>query len=290
MKKHILLFATIIGIFYSCKEKYETIPIPQEPKAVLLNNGSEINGFVTGYRFAASDTVEVDILGGQSNAGGYGLITDLPAYLKDTLKGCWIYYPSSHKIEELMYNRNTCAPTGKHGLELSYTYNMKLLNGKERVLVKYGPYGTYLKDSSGIQDWNVNSYHEYYFTLTTNYVKKAATILTGEGKVIKYKNFIWYQGPEDMLEYKASSLYYSNLIDLCNKVKLDYPGINIVIVREHNNGRTYSSVIRAADSTLCATYGYDLVSTDMYHPTWLHLNSADQVNLGNDLANLLYNR
>jgi hypothetical protein len=281
MKKHLLFAITILGltsiISIACIKK-ELTPSPDVATFSSVSS-----------RFGASDTVEVDILAGQSNLGGYGLLAQLPAYLKDTLKGCWIYYPVSHNIEELIYNRNCVSFSGKHGVELSYSYRMKQLNGKERVLVKYGPGGTYLKDSTGIKDWNVNSTKEYYNTLKS-YVTQAKNDLTAEGKIIKYKNFIWYQGEADAAEYAGSSLYSANLTALVNKVKSDFGSdINIVIVRTHNVF-PYSNVVRSADSTLCANNGWYMVDTDMYNPSIVHLTSSDLVNLGNDLANLLYNK
>ncbi len=164
-------------------------------------------------------TVEVYLLGGQSNMSGIGEISSLPPSLRTAQDDVWIWSSWDPTWTGLV-------PVSEYG---SAYFGPEVLFGREVgdahalpvALIKHSVGGTdlarYWHPGQTADDANMGQ--GYAVWLST--VQAALASLEAQGEVVRIRGMIWMQGESDALVLDDASAYQDNLTHLVERVRQD---------------------------------------------------------------------
>lgn len=245
--------------------------------------------------------LEVDILAGQSNAAGRGLISSLSVSLRNPLSSeVAIYTDTNNKFELCQAGINNDADDtdvispGFHGPEISYLKSFADVS-RYRGLIKVTKGGTWLANKATANlTWSPSNNNPGNL-----YDNLVATILAAKAThSLIIKSLIWYQGEYDGLTTNQNDAinYQTNLTNFISSLRTDIgePNLKVVLVKVHSNITEggddfhYTPEVRTADNNVAAADPTRVftVDSDPYNPTLVHVASAGLLSLGVDIYNI----
>ncbi len=228
---------------------------------------------------AAKESVQVFLLGGQSNMVGSGKPSELSG----------VYAKPQEDVRFWQGNSwGNLAPGAKNfGPEIAFGRAMKdAYPDKEIYLVKYAANGTALYN-----DWSPTGGPQYKKFMQT--AQAAIAKLEKEGVNYEIAGMLWMQGESDAREGKAES-YEENLRHFIMHMREQFnaPRMRFVIarVRGHYGGNTgQAKIVREAQEAIAkTTEGVEWFDTDDYPMANAgHYNGEGLIMMGKDFAKAL---
>jgi hypothetical protein len=260
--------------------------------------------------FENNGGIPVFLWSGQSNTQN-ALISELivlePSLTGFTNPNIRVYNPVSNLVEQMVvgvnnnyeYQPNTFTfgqNTLLFGGQITFGLEMIKKYGKV-VFINFRGSGTFLKSLAGVnKDWNAGTtgsnslvgYLETYITSTLSLLRA-----NGENPVIK--GMIWNQGENDAGTSETEANYLANEIALFARIRnfVGNPRLPIINVRIPNRAVGTTTQIQTAKFKHCQRNQYNrLVNTstsDFVLYDGVHLDSASQLALGNNIASTFNN-
>lgn len=185
----------------------------------------------------AQKTVDVYLLGGQSNATGQGYMANLDESLKIS-KQVWIYHSGTSHLEGLnkAYTWSELAQASesvdRFGPELGLGAQLKMQNPDHQIaIIKHAHSGTNL-----YQDWNPGKeisdtanygiqFKEFVYT-----VNKGLDELKTKGYKVVLKAMFWQQGEGDAERLENAIHYEQNLTHFINRIRTQFKSPDLPFV------------------------------------------------------------
>lgn len=224
--------------------------------------------------------MDLYLLGGQSNAVGAESTPSVPDSLRNPIPNSLIFNYTNDSIEQLQYGVNNFgfpSSTAKHGIELAFMYKRYQLTGDTSYMIKYAQSGTYIYKMNGLKDWNVGSYHEWYWTFRQT-VNAGLGWLDQSGHYPNKITLIWMQGEQDSDSLVHANAYYQNTLNLFLRLKHDIPALanmQVIIVKTRNinaSNSNYDTNVAAAQQQLADDY-----------PSWIQAVSVADIDTSNNI-------
>jgi len=230
---------------------------------------------------AHAETVQLYLLGGQSNMVGYGLNSELPPELQGEQTD--VRFSTGGRWLNL---RPGFGNTGAHfGPELTFGRHMADALPTENVaLIKYAVGGTDLANDWRPPDANGEGAGPLYVTFM-NRVGTAVNLL-GPGTDWEFAGMIWMQGERDSRDPDKAQAYEQNLTDFIASIRDDVavPDLPFVIGRISNTPTLpYGEIIRQAQFDVSQSVSNTaMINTDDLPRLWddLHYATPGVLTLG----------
>jgi len=239
------------------------------------------------YNLITSDSWDVYIIGGQSNASGYEDIVNLQSDYQGDYNNTYMW--TGTKIEKLNAsddNNNqypASARLDKFGWDMAMSKTLNS-NGRKVILIKYAINSTGLEEHWGSGD-----------SLLTDslikYINLCKTYMQNNGYTYAIRGMLWFQGEKDMQQLSGSTNYQANLGTLITKLRANTTSnLKFYIIQPYGSlAYTYRTEVRTAMVNYVATdtYSYLFDVDDIY--TTLHMNATQYEQCGIRVANKLIN-
>jgi len=253
---------------------------------------------------AAGINVDVFLLGGQSNAGGRGVISELPDTSVLYNPGIMLYHSASINSGQPAYQWTTLRPApnaaGYFGPEIGFGNRMaELYPDRQIAIIKHAVGGTSLG-----ADWNpgVNSSDISHFgpqyTIFVETVNSGINTLIAQGYTPVIRGMLWQQGERDARYSAQGPVYDRNLSHFIKRVRAQFnapsmPFLFGQVLPVALAGYDYRDQVRQGQLNvdqdsghIFATDGARLVLTDdlPMNSDNLHISAAGQIELGTRFA------
>lgn len=240
---------------------------------------------------SSTESVDLIIIAGQSNAVGYAPIGDVPAYLSGDMPA-YVYNGTGYEVLNATVDNNNQYgdPVSKWGLEMQLGYQYGLLNSDSLYIMKYAIGNTYLAIQAG-DDWNTASSGEYYDNLK-DHIDSAKIFITRDlGKDVNVVGFVWYQGENDMTNETYANTYYTNLTNFIEGIRTHIGIENLPIIEVRPDPTSAGAlaykegVHESIDSVVNEQPNVRVISPN--HLLWgyeagdVHISGLSQIRLGN---------
>jgi hypothetical protein len=244
--------------------------------------------------------VDVFLLGGQSNAGGVGVISDLPdsSVLYNT--EIMLYHSASMNSGQPARQWTTLRPAsnsaGNFGPEIGFGNRMaELYPGRQIAIIKHAVGGTDLG-----ADWNPGTYSSDIDRFGPQFLTFVETVDSGidsliaQGYTPVIKGMLWQQGERDARNSSYGPAYGQNLSNFICRVRAQFkaPSMPFVygqVLPVALSGYAYRDQVRQGQfrvdedsGHVFATDGARLVMTDdlPMNSDNLHISATGQLELG----------
>lgn len=296
-----------------------TYPNVRSVNLVILNRISG-NGFVAlreiGFERASTqpqtpapkpNKVLIYLVGGQSNADGYGISSQLPAELRTSQPDIDFYHGNGGGFSTLQANQwlrlqpgsgSMKGNIGGFGPELSFGIGIHQALGASTAriaLVKHTRGGSSLHT-----DWlpggnasTTGDGHDYLaFQTTVNSALASLTTLY-PGASVQLDGMVWHQGEADAGSPSTAKAYKTNLTRFIADIRATYgKNLKFGIVQLSNNqtllNQTHLTTIKAAQAAVATSHPCNyLVTTDdlpMGGSSNIHLGTPGNLTIGSRLA------
>ena len=256
---------------------------------------------------AAATSVDVFLLGGQSNAAGRGAISELPDPSILYNKGIMLYHSASMNSGQPARQWTTLRPAsnsaGNFGPEIGFGNRMaELYPGRHIAIIKHAVGATDLG-----ADWNpgansrdVDHFGPQFATFVET-VESGIASLIAQGYTPVIKGMLWQQGERDARNSSYGPVYDRNLSNFIKRVRAQFsaPGMPFVfgqVLPAVLVGYDYRDHVRMGQFSVdedsgqeYATDGARLVMADdlPMNSDNLHVSAAGQLELGIRFADSL---
>lgn len=240
--------------------------------------------------FAQAATLQVFLVGGQSNAVGRGSTSTLPANLQDPQPDIPYYFSTGAGLTTLRPRETEFGPEITFGRGMADYF---ATTGEQIALLKYAVGGTNLfsewkAGGSGMATSDGTVYQDFQATIGAGL---AALQAANPGVTLALRGMIWMQGESDAIATQSAN-YQGNLTAFIGDIRLTYGAdLPFVIGRlsvaqtgtgsevDRNNVRTAQDNVAANDPFTA------LVNTDSFGLSDnLHFDGAGQQALGSAFA------
>lgn len=253
------------------------------------------------------DRVIVYLVGGQSNADGYGVTSELPAELQANQTSIDFFHGNGGGNSPLTANRwirlrpgsgSMAGNAGGFGPELNFGIAMHQTLGSQRAriaVIKHTRGSTSLHTDwfpggDGTTSGDGPLYQEFQSTVSS---ALASLAVLHPSAIIQVEGMIWHQGENDSSSDTNANAYQTNLSNFINDVRATYGGgMKFGIVRLSNNQTSIDSarlaIVKQAQANVAAANPLNyLVDTDdipMSSPGNIHFGTPGVLTIGARLA------
>lgn len=247
--------------------------------------------------------VPLFIIAGQSNAEGETVLSQLPLYIKNTIKNSHLYSKvggDTSTDDGIWTTLQPCVNTftevgftGFGGIEISMAWRLQNLYGINPYFVKAGYGATTLGFIPGVTNWDptITGAFSLYRKLIDWYTSKAIRDIG----VTFTPFFIWIQGETDAFTGNTAlaNAYQTNLPALIAKVRTDLsaPTMPFIIFRlrtDMNTGYINQSTVIAAENAVAIAVPNTYIISNDDNPYFLgeHYSTLGYVTQGIQVADL----
>ena len=249
---------------------------------------------------AAGINVDVFLLGGQSNAGGRGVISELPDPSVLYNASIMLYHSANMSSGQPAHEWTTLRPAsnsaGNFGPEVGFGNRMaELYPDRQIAIIKHAVGGTSLG-----ADWNPGvsagdiSHFGPQFTIFVETVNSGISALITQGYTPVIRGMLWQQGERDARYSSHGPVYDRNLSHFIKRVRAQFNAPNMPFVYGQVlpvalTGYDYRDQVRRGQldvdedsGRFFATDGARLVLADdlPMNADNLHISAAGQIELG----------
>lgn len=264
---------------------YFTVNYLDMSKNITTNEAVKLYDIINYYNSNLNELagLEADlyIMDGQSNMNG---VTDIPDTLNEDLFCAEIYDSTFKKLRYISGDGGmTSQPAVQIKMNPVYSISRKADSALKKIFIaNWAKNGSFLFQTSGEEDWNINSTGELYDKYITS-IDSCISKMNQRGINVKNIYRICFQGESDATMQAAAESWESNQLDLINAINTHLTGYNIEhYLIEIVDNKTYSSTVNSAMHDIAnARDDVSIIDNSGFvYPDNTHLDINSQLLLG----------
>ncbi|NUN12908.1 MAG: lamin tail domain-containing protein [Myxococcales bacterium] len=237
----------------------------------------------------SSKVVKVFLLAGQSNADGYGFISQLPQDLATPQLDVQMFWHSNGVLTPL---GPASTAAGRFGPEIQMGRDLQDGSPKETTLIiKYAVGGTNLYSQWYPGQFPGDPATGPLYKVFLQTITNAKAAIQNNGGVVQLEGMAWMQGESDGFGLDVANAYETNLTLFIERVRQDIsaPTLPFVIGEIYAPTVPYRLIIRAAQETVAQNLPntYIVDTDDLSLTDSIHYGTEGQLTLGARFASQL---